>query len=187
MNSRIDFLTPEQSCLLVIDPQERLMAAIHQADRVIDNTVILIHCARTLAMPVLATTQYEKGLGPFVPKLDQILNDTPRVDKTEFNSFANPGFKKLLAGLDKRVDTMILAGAETHICIYQSALGALNNGYHVWVAADAVSSRKKRASRLGLERLRTIGAAVGPTEMIVYELLQQAGTKAFKSMLPHLK
>ncbi len=187
MNSRIDFLTPEQSCLLVIDPQERLMAAIHKADRVIDNTGTLIHCARVLGMPVLATTQYQKGLGPLVPRLAGMLSDTPCQDKTEFNAFANPGFRKLLAGLDKRVDTLILTGAEAHICVYQTAVGALNSGFRTWVAADAVSSREKRNHRLALDRMRSLSIAVGPTEMIVYELLKKASTKEFKAMLPHLK
>ena len=70
MENNTGLLTPQRCCLVIVDPQERLMAAIYEADRVISNTVLLIHCAKTLAIPILATTQYKKGLGPFVPELD---------------------------------------------------------------------------------------------------------------------
>ncbi len=163
------------------------MAAIHKANRVTDNTVILVHCARALKMPVITTTQYKKGLGPFVPELEELLKDDPSADKTEFNALANPKTLQLLNNLPEGVDTLILAGAEAHICIYQTALGALKAGYRTWVAADAVSSREKRNVRMALDRMRSLGIETGPTEMIVYELLHKAGTPAFKAMLPHLK
>ena len=78
-----DMLTPQRCCLMIVDPQERLMAAIHKADRVVRNTGLLFHCARALEIPVLATTQYRKGLGPFVPELEELLADVSVIDKTE--------------------------------------------------------------------------------------------------------
>lgn len=187
MNSPISFLTPERCCLLVIDPQERLLAAVHKPEKMIRNAALLVRCARTLDMQVLATTQYKKGLGPFVEELGELLDGVSCQDKTHFNCFANNEFRKLIDRLPDSVDTMILVGAETHICIYQSALGALQAGFNVWVIADAVSSRNKKNIGLALDRLRDLGASVGPAEMVVYELLQEAGTAAFKAMLPHLK
>lgn len=182
-----DFLTPERCCLLVIDPQERLMPAIHQAERVIHNTVLMIHCAVALNIPILTTTQYRKGLGPFVPALYDLLAAAPCTDKTEFNAFANPAVREMLATLPASVDTFLLAGAEAHICIYQTAKGAMLAGYRTWVVADGISSRNKKNATLALRHMRSMGIAVAPAEMIIYELLHKAGTTAFKAMLPHLK
>ena len=187
MENNTGLLTPQRCCLVLVDPQERLMAAIYEADRVISNSVLLIHCAKTLAIPILATTQYKKGLGPFVPELDELLTDVPCTDKVEFNGLANVSVNTMFNSLPKSVDTLLLAGAEAHICIFQTAMGALQAGYRPWIVADAVSSRDKRNAELALNRMQALGMAVGPTEMAVYELLHKAGSPAFKAMLPHLK
>ncbi|OGQ98594.1 MAG: hypothetical protein A2521_14715 [Deltaproteobacteria bacterium RIFOXYD12_FULL_57_12] len=187
MNESFDLLTPARCCLMVIDPQERLMVAIHKAERVVRNTRLLIHCARAVGMAIVATTQYRKGLGPFVPELAELLQGEPCADKTEFNAMANPAVQQMLTRLPPAVDTFILAGAETHICIYQTAMGIRQAGLTPWIVADAISSRHERNAELALDRMRSLGMAVGPTEMAVYELLYRAGTPAFKAMLPHLK
>ena len=187
MQTNFDMLTPQRCCLLIVDPQERLMSAIFEADRVIRNAILLIHCAKTLDIPILATTQYKKGLGPYVPELEELVTDVPCMDKVEFNCFANPGVNNMMESLPKSVDTVILTGAEAHICIFQTAMGALKAGYQPWIAADAVSSREERSANLALSRMQALGMTVGPTEMAIYELLHKAGSPAFKAMLPHLK
>ncbi len=183
----LDILNPGRCCLLVIDPQERLMKAIHKIDRVIRNTSLMIHCAKAMEIPIIATTQYEKGLGPFVPELAGLLADVTCVDKIEFNALANNSVKQVLTNLPVSVDTLIMVGVEAHICVYQTAVCAIKTGYRPWIVADAISSRKKRNAKLALSRMEAIGASVGPAEMAVYELLGKAGTPAFKAMLPHLK
>ena len=187
MQKNFDLLIPERCCLMIVDPQERLMAAIYKAERVVRNTSLLIHCAKTLGIPILATTQYRKGLGSYVPELEELVADVPCIDKIEFNAFANPAVNKMIGSLPKSVDTVLLAGAEAHICIFQTAMGALKAGFQPWVVADAVSSREKRNATLALSRMQTLGMTVGPTEMAIYELLYKAGSPAFKAMLPHLK
>ena len=187
MHEYYDLLTPQRCCLMIVDPQERLMAAIYKAERVVRNTSLLIHCAKTLAIPILATTQYKKGLGPFVPELEELLSGVPCLDKIEFNGFANPAVSEMMNSLPKSVDTILLAGAEAHICIFQTSMGALRAGYHPWIAADAISSREKRNAKLAIKRMQALGMTVGSTEMAVYELLHKAGSPAFKAMLPHLK
>jgi nicotinamidase-related amidase len=187
MQKNFDMLTPQRCCLMIVDPQERLMATIYKAERVVSNTSLLIHCAKTLEIPILATTQYKKGLGPYVPELEKLVADVPCIDKIEFNGFANPAVNTAVNSLPKSVDTILLAGAEAHICIFQTAMGALKAGYQPWVAADAVSSRERRNATLALNRMQVLGMTVGPTEMAIYELLHKAGSPAFKAMLPHLK
>ena len=187
MNTRPFLLQPRQCCLYVIDPQERLMAHIYEADRVIKNISLMIRLAVALEFPGIVNTQYKKGIGPIVPELVPLLADWLCVDKTEFNGLDNAGVRAMLGKLPKRVDTLLLCGVESHICIYQTAAGAMQAGYNVRVVADAVSSRTPENDTYGKERLREIGAVIAPAEMLIYELLQQAGTPAFKSMLPYLK
>lgn len=179
-------LRPEQCCLHIIDPQQSLMAHIHEADRVIVNIARMIECAKILKIPIIANTQYKKGLGVYVPELEEAVAGISRPDKTEFNALANQETRAIIEGLPESVTTLILVGVETHICIYQTALGALDRGLCPWVVADAVSSRTKANYTLGLSRLTAAGAIVGPAEMIIYELLGRAGTPEFKAMLPHV-
>jgi len=172
---------------MVVDQQERLMAAIYKAENVVRNTCLLVHCAKKLEIPILATTQYKKGLGPYVPELQELMADVPCIDKIEFNGFANPAVSKMINSLPKSVDTILLAGAEAHICIFQTAMGALDAGYQPWVVADAVSSREEINTKLAINRMQALGMTVGPAEMAIYELLHKAGSPSFKAMLPHLK
>ncbi len=181
------FLQPAQCCLYVVDPQERLMAHIQEADRVVKNISLMIRLAEAMDFPVIANTQYKKGIGSIVPELSSLLEDKPCVDKTEFNGLANSAVRDILNDLSPSVDTLLLCGVESHICIYQTAMGALQAGYNVRVVADGISSRTPENDRFGKQRLREIGAVLAPAEMIIYELLQKAGTAAFKAMLPYLK
>ncbi len=163
------------------------MAHIHEADRVVKNIGLMIHLARVLNIPVVANTQYRKGIGPIVPELAELLQDAPCPDKVEFNGLANPDVDQVLGSLQPAVDTLLLCGVETHICIYQTTIGALQAGYQVRVVADGISSRTPENDLLGQQRLRELGAVLAPAEMIVYELLRKAGTPEFKAMLPYLK
>ncbi len=163
------------------------MAHIHEAGRVIQNTSLMIHLARILEFPIIANTQYAKGIGPIVPELAALLDGVPCPDKICFNGLGNDDVRKELKALTPGVDTLLLCGVETHICVYQTAIGALQAGYRVWIIADAVSSRSPVNDRLGQARLRELGAILAPAEMVIYELLQRAGTEKFKAMLPHLK
>jgi Isochorismatase family len=179
-------LKPENCYIHIVDPQERLMPQIYEAERVVATIEKIVHCGRILGLPIIANTQYEKGLGAYVPPLEDLVAGVPRPDKTEFNALANDETRTLVAGLPKTVNTAILVGVETHICIYQTAMGLLDSGLTPWVVVDGVSSRTAQNSDLGLGRLQAVGAVLGPMEMILYELLGKAGTPEFKAILPHI-
>ncbi|NPA48814.1 MAG: isochorismatase family protein [Thermodesulfobacteria bacterium] len=179
------FLKPEELYLMVIDPQEKLMAVIHEAERVVKNISLLFHLAEEFKIPVIPTTQYVKGLGPYVEPLRELASRYQIFDKVEFSAFKNEAVRE--AALKLKRHKLILCGVETHICVYQTALSALLEGQEVIIAADATSSRTPANMNYGLGRLRDIGAAIYSTEMIVYELLERAGTPSFKALLPYLK
>lgn len=181
------FLVPERTCLMVIDPQKRLMAAIHQADRMVKNTALMIHCAQVMEIPVIGTTQYVQGLGPWVDELARLVPERQLTDKTEFNALANETVNGRLWELPAHIDTFLVTGAESHICVMQTVMGLIEHGKRPWVVADAVSSRNPEHVQLALQRMRHMGVTVGPAESAVYELLHRAGTERFKALLPYLK
>ncbi len=179
-------LRVEDCVLAVVDLQGKLLPRIHERDRVVRNSQLLIRLARILALPVVVTTQYAKGLGPAVPEILSLLPDAKPMDKLEFGCFGNGEFCTAIGRLAGR-NTLLVCGIEAHICVLQTVLGALNQGLNVHVAADAVGSRTDLNWKLGLERMRDAGSVISSTEMMIYELLGRSGTPAFKEMLQFLK
>ena len=180
-------LQPQECALMVVDIQQKLMPVIHERERVVKNSVLLLKTARVLNMPVLATTQYAARIGPLIPEITAELGDIEPLDKLEFDCFANCTVLQAAKVLPPDVKTLIVCGVESHICIYQTVVGGLAGGYTMWVAGDAVSSRIPANFEAGLQRMREIGAVVSTTEMIIYDLLHRAGTPEFKALLPFLK
>lgn len=180
-------LEPAQCALLVVDIQENLMRVIDNGEEVTRNTVLLQKSANVLKVPQVVTTQYVARIGPLLPEVTAELGGVCPLDKVEFDCFGNAGIAEAVKGLPVGVNTLIVCGVETHICIYQTVLGALLAGYRVWVAADAVSSRKGSNKEIGLARIREMGAVVASAEMIIYQWLRKAGTVEFKALLPFLK
>ena len=180
-------LEPDQCALLVIDIQEKLLPPIWEKERMVRNSQFLIRLANILKIPALVTTQYMKGLGNTLPEIASLLPDTPPVDKLMFSCFGSEAFCSLLKRVPGQRTTALLCGMESHICVMQTALGALREGYLVHVASDAVSSRTELNWRIGLERMRAAGAILSSTEMMIYELLRSSGAPAFKELLPYLK
>jgi len=180
-------LEAEQCALIVVDMQEKLLPPIWEKERLVRNARLLIRLAGILKIPALVTTQYAKGLGNTVPDIASLLPDTQPIDKLMFSCFGSDVFCSLLKRLPGQRTTILLSGMETHICVMQTALGALREGYLVHVASDAVSSRTELNWRIGLDRMRAAGAILSSTEMIIYELLRSSGAPAFRELLPYLK
>lgn len=173
--------------LSVVDIQEKLLPPIFEKERMVRNSQLLIRLAKILDLPVLLSTQYSKGLGPTVPEIASLLPQVTPIEKNEFGCFNNDVYCARVKSLPGDRNTLLVCGMESHICVAQTVLGALNNGYIVHVASDAVSSRTEWNWKIGLERMRQAGAVISSTEMIIYELLRVAGGPAFKEMLQYLK
>lgn len=200
-------LRPAECALVVIDIQEKLLPPIFEKGHLLRNAQLLIRLANILAIPIVATTQYAKGLGNTVAEIRDLLPVAP-IDKNAFSCFGSDAFcsaMKNLVGLHSgthdagvphispvlrdvgKRNTLLLCGMESHICVTQTALGALREGYLVHVASDAVSSRTEWNWKIGLDRMRAAGAVISSTEMMIYELLRESGTEVFKEMLAWLK
>lgn len=180
-------LEAEQCVLLVVDIQEKLLPPIFRKEQLVRNAQLLIRLAGILNVPVLTTTQYAKGLGAIVPEIASLLPGVTMHDKLQFSCFGSEGFCSSLKRLPGNRTTLLLCGMETHICVMQTALSALREGYLVHVASDAVSSRTEWNWQVGLDRMRAAGAVISSTEMMMYELMRSSGSDAFKQLLPYLK
>lgn len=178
-------LQADSAAIVAIDLQEKLLPTIKHADRVVARTARLLKFARELQIPVLWTEQYPKGLGPTVSEIAQPLEGVQPIDKTVFGCMGHPRFEGALSDLGCR--QLILTGIEGHICVMQTALGALNKGYEVYVVRDAVGSSEDEELEAGLERMEKSGATIVTTQMAMFELLGEAGTPQFKRVLPLLK
>ena len=179
-------LEAARCALLVVDIQEKLLPPIFQKEQLVRNAQLLIRLAGMLQIPALATTQYAKGLGQIVPEITSLLPQTP-IDKQMFSCFGSDEFCGALKRLPGNRNTVLMCGMETHICVMQTALAALREGYLVHVASDAVGSRTPANWTVGLERMRAAGAVISSTEMATYELLRGSNTPAFKDILAYLK
>ena len=179
-------LQAQECSLVVIDVQQKLLPPIVQKEQLVKNVQLLIRLAGVLKIPTISTTQHQKGLGVTVPEVQSLLAE-PAIDKQVFSCFASDVFCSLLKRLPGHRNTVLLCGMESHICVTQTALEGLRQGYLVHVASDAVGSRTEWNWKIGLERMRNAGAVISSTEMIVYELLRTSETEAFKQMLPWLR
>jgi nicotinamidase-related amidase len=179
-------LERERTALVVVDLQQKLLPAIAESERVLRNSLLLLRLARVLDLPVVLTTQYRKGLGATVPEVAAAAAGVEPLDKVSFGCFGSEEFLARLRALDGR-DQLLVAGIESHICVAQTVLGALEHGYRVHVAGDAVGSRSESNRQVGLSRMERAGALLSSAEMAVYELLARSDGHAFKQMLPYLK
>lgn len=171
--------------LVVVDIQERLFPAMFEKERMIENAVRLIRGTAILRVPIFVTEQYPKGIGPTVPEVASVIPGFAPIEKLAFSSWHAPGFARALETAG--VSDVMLCGIEAHVCVTQTCLDLLDQGFTLFVVADAVSSRTAENRLLGLERMRDAGAIIVSTEMVLFELLERAGTDEFKQMLALVK
>jgi nicotinamidase-related amidase len=171
--------------VVAIDLQEKLLPTIDAAPKVLERASRMLRFARQLNLPVLWTEQYPKGLGATARPVADALEGLTPIEKTVFGCMGHAPFHDALQALGKR--QILLTGIEGHICVMQTALGALDAGYEVFVARDAIGSSAPEELQAGLERMEKAGATIVTTQMAMFELLREAGTPEFKRVLPLLK
>lgn len=169
----------EKTAFVLIDIQERFLPVIHNIQGVIDNANRLVQGASVLKIPLIVTEQYPKGLGRTVDEIN--LDDGQGIiEKISFDCFGCGDFTKKLDAID--VKSLVIFGIEAHVCVLKTALEAVARDYETHVIADAVSSRTEENKILALERLRQSGVFLASTEMILFQLMDRAGTDEFKAI-----
>jgi nicotinamidase-related amidase len=177
----------EKALLVIVDVQDALMRKMNQVvgEMVIRNIRILLAFAKEMAIPILITEQYPKGLGKTIPEIEMELELIHPIEKVSFSCCGVGAFNHQLNQLAKK--QVILVGIETHVCVLQTADDLIQRGHEVYVAADAVCSRRKLDWEMGLRWMGKKGAMIPTTEIIAFQLLKEAGTEEFRRLSKLLK
>jgi nicotinamidase-related amidase len=171
--------------VLVVDLQEKLVRAMHAREDLILNAQQLVRGACALSVPILCTEQNPKGLGSTVPEIAAAMPGVQPIGKFSFGCCACEDFVRALRASGRR--NVLVAGIETHVCVYQTARELIEKGYHVEVVADACSSRTLQNKQIGLDKIRDAGAAITSVETALFELLKVAEGPVFKHILQVVK
>jgi nicotinamidase-related amidase len=178
-----NILNAESSLLVVIDVQERFRPHITQFEQLVSSICTLAKATHTLDLPVVITEQYSKGLGPTVSEikgLERAEKPWKYFEKNCFSAASAAGFADYVKGLGRR--QIIVCGIETHVCVNQSVHELLAMGYQVHVVEDAVASRIEANKKSGLKKMFASGALPASVEMVLFEMLVEAGTASFKQV-----
>lgn len=167
----------EQSSLLVIDVQEKLVPALHEASRAVAAMRWLIQAARLNNVPVVFTEQYPRGLGPTLPCLTEAAPEAPVFSKTTFSCVAGACLPEEPT---LRRPQIVICGIEAHVCVLQTALDLHTGGRSVFVVADAISGRGAQNSVLALQRLQAAGVQVVSREMVLFEWMRDSRAAPFR-------
>ena len=192
MKSNPNFATPlslprlkrQNTLLLIVDVQERLMPAIHNAASVEKNCALLARAALQLGIPVLITEQNPARLGSTLPALMKIPPENQPIPKMRFSACV-PSTLDAIKATGR--DTILICGVESHVCVLQTALDLRQAEYSVFAARDAIASRTIENAQIGWERMMRAGVLPTSTESAIFEWLEEAATPDFKALLPFLK
>jgi len=173
----------DDSHLLIVDIQEKLAPAMPPDARreVLATVQTLLTAAGELAVPVVATEQYPKGLGQTIPDVSaNFPPDAAVVAKNSFSCCGEPRFTETVSATGR--NQVVIAGMEAHVCVVQTAVELLEAGYTPFVVADGVCSRREAHKANALDRLRALGVPVSNVESVLFEWLQRAGTDEFRKL-----
>lgn len=171
--------------LVIIDIQGNLAQAMFDKESLFANTVKLIKGFKTLNLPTIITEQIPQKLGPTLPQIAAELGEFNPIAKESFSCWDEQNFKEKLEVLSRR--HVVMLGIETHVCVYQTALDLITNGYHVHLVTDAVSSRTPENRQIGIDAMKSAGAHITSTEMVLFELLRTAADPKAKEFFKIVK
>ncbi len=177
--------TAEDSLLLIIDFQERLLKAMDDWQLLAKHMIQLSQAAALLDVPVVLTEQYKEGLGATAAQVLQAVKDPQVLQKDHFSACLEDDFIPALHATGRK--KIIVAGMEAHVCVLQTCLDLLQAGFEVQVLADAVTSRSAQNKQTGLDLLRQAGAVVTSTETVIFQWTRRANTALFREILPIIK
>lgn len=178
-------INTNDSLLLIIDVQDRLVSMLKNSEEIVKNNAILAKTAKTLDLPIVITEQYPKGLGETVFELKGATSSDNTFEKVNFSALSQDNIKEKIKQYN--VKNIILTGIETHICVYQTALDLLEEGFNVYVVKNATSSRKTKDYRTALELMHDFGAKLTCVETVLFELLKTSKHPNFKELQALIK
>jgi nicotinamidase-related amidase len=185
-------LNIENTLLTLIDVQDKLTAVMHHREDLIKNIVRLIKGMQLLGIPIIRLEQNPSKMGRTIPEIDHLLTAEPPIEKMTFSCCGSDAYMKALTATGRQ--QVLIAGIETHVCVYQTAQELSSKGYRVEVVADATSSRNPINRDTALAKItsspapdNTGSACITTTEMLLFELVQTAEHPHFREMLKIVK
>lgn len=171
--------------LLVIDIQKKILAVMAEPEKVVENAVRLIKGFKILKCSIFITEQYPEGIGKTVTQIKRALGSVEIPEKLTFSCCGIEGLTRSIR--KQKIDQLILCGIESHVCVWQTAMDLVFDGFQVSVVRDAISSRNNEDYEAALHRMVVHDIEVSTTEMVLFELLKEAGTAEFKKMAKLIK
>jgi len=179
-------LEAQNTAVVLIDIQERLVGMLNKSDVVVKQTSTLLNGTNIMGIPAIITEQYPKGLGETVPEVKNAINaNNIIIEKTTFSAFQTPEFAEKIKSLGKK--NIIIGGIETHVCVYQTVCDLINEGFNVVVVKDGCASRAKESFKTGLDLMKDAGAKLSNVETVLFELLKSSKNPYFKSVQALIK
>jgi len=178
-------LSRTNAVLIIIDIQGNLAQAMYDKENLFTNNVKLIQGFKALNLPIIFTEQIPQKPGKTLPVISQELDGIEPIAKETFSCWDDRNFIKQLKALSRK--HIVLAGIECHVCVYQTALDLISNGYNVHLVADAISSRTKENREIGLTAMKSAGAHLTSAEMVLFELLRTAADPKAKEIFKIVK
>jgi nicotinamidase-related amidase len=172
-----------QSVLVVIDVQTALFPKMQDQQRLLAKLMLMVEAASLFKIPIIVSEQYPEKLGSTIPELHEKLHSYPHFHKRSFSCLQEPLLKEALSSSK----TAILIGIETHICVLETAKELVLAGKQVVVVLDATSSRYREDKEIAAHELRQLGARVTTAETLVFEMMGDSRSFAFKALLEHFK
>lgn len=170
----------DDALFVAIDFQEKLLPAMQDSEALEEKVVKLVKGMNALGIPMIVTQQYSKGLGQTVPAIAEALGEFTPVEKTSFSCMGEDTFVEAIEASDK--GTVILAGIEAHICVEQTAIDLLRDGYEVALVTDCIQSRDPKNKEMAIQRMIQAGVIPTTFESVLYELLGNAKAPEFKAI-----
>ncbi|MCW8884457.1 MAG: hydrolase [Motiliproteus sp.] len=173
-------INADQSCLLVVDIQGKLVPAVYDNETMVKHSKWLLEVAHILDIPVLTSEQYPQGLGPTIDELQHLLPKQGKMDKVHFSCAKDQGCLNAINSTDRQ--QVVIIGMEAHVCVMQTAFGLKDAGKEVYIVADAVGSRNPDDKALALTRMREYGIHIVSREMVAFEWMEKSGTDEFRKI-----
>ncbi len=178
-------LKKDNAAVVIVDVQGKLATLMYEKDRFFENVVRMIKGAQVLDIPILWNEQLPDKLGPTIPQITEALPGQKPMVKESFSCCGNPAFNDRLKETGRR--QILLVGMETHVCVWQTAIDLIGEGYEVYLVADAVSSRFAENKEIGIQAIRDLGAKITSVEMSLFEMLTIARGDQFKQIIQIVK
>ncbi|UCC80611.1 MAG: hydrolase [Candidatus Zixiibacteriota bacterium] len=178
-------LRTDDTVLVLVDIQGKLATLMHNKKEFFENVARLIKGVKALEIPIIWNEQLPEKLGRTVPEIKGLLEGLSPLEKNTFSCCGNPDFMEKLRST--RREQILLAGMETHVCVYQTALDLLPEGYEINLVTDAVSSRTLDNKLVALQAMKELGAKLTTVEMALFEMLQVAEGDKFKKIIEIVK